>query len=182
MTVVRSPDPTYESVAVTQRNCDLVVICSWSMARQGRHLTRSLICAHPSSRIVVIDDSSDDDTASNLFAAGACAVIGRHVSLQDAISIITSACLGDSTLRSSRTSPSSTDPPINDVTLSLRESEILQLAVDGINVSTMAHRLIISEKTVKHHLSAIYSKLGTTNRTDAVVRGLRLGLVDLDKE
>ncbi|MFM8857867.1 MAG: LuxR C-terminal-related transcriptional regulator [Actinomycetota bacterium] len=186
--VVRSADATFETVVGSHRGCDLVVICSWALPRRGRHLTRSLVTADPSTRIVVIDDCQDESTASPLLAAGAVAVIGRHVSLAQTVDVIAAASRGDSTLLTSSATTTGCEKPTQLSTipttrdspgLSRREIEILQLAVDGMDTATMAQRMYISEKTVKHHLSAVYSKLGATNRTDAVVRGLRLGLVDL---
>jgi len=178
LTVVHSPDANFESVARSHRGCDVVVICSWAVPRQGRHLTRSLVSAHPGTRVVIIDDSHDEHAASPFLASGAMAVIGRHVSLLETVDVIVAACRGDSLVRtpSAETTIRETN---GKASLSRRETEILQLAVDGFDISTMARRLYISEKTVKHHLSAIYTKLGATNRTDAVVRGLRLGLVEL---
>lgn len=188
--IVRSPDSTFESVIGSIRGCDLIVICSWALPRRGRHLTRSLVSADPSTRVVVIDDCPNEDAAAPLLAAGAVAVIGRHVPLAETVAAIVTASRGDSTLLTSSattghessmqqtTSHTSRKVPL----LSRREIEILQLAVDGVSATTMARRLYISEKTVKHHLSAVYSKLGATNRTDAVVRGLRLGLVDLSAD
>ena len=60
-----------------------------------------------------------------------------------------------------------------------REGEILQLLARGLANKQIAARLGISEHTVKFHVSAIYSKLGVTNRTEAVSRGARLGLIVL---
>jgi DNA-binding NarL/FixJ family response regulator len=60
-----------------------------------------------------------------------------------------------------------------------REGEILQLLALGLANKQIAARLGISEHTVKFHVSAIYSKLGVTNRTEAVSRGARLGLIVL---
>jgi DNA-binding NarL/FixJ family response regulator len=60
-----------------------------------------------------------------------------------------------------------------------REGEILQLLALGLANKQIAVRLGISEHTVKFHVSAIYSKLGVTNRTEAVSHGARLGLVVL---
>jgi DNA-binding NarL/FixJ family response regulator len=60
-----------------------------------------------------------------------------------------------------------------------REGEILQLLARGLANKQIAARLSISEHTVKFHVSAIYSKLAVTNRTEAVSRGARLGLIVL---
>lgn len=60
-----------------------------------------------------------------------------------------------------------------------RESEVLQLLAQGMSNKQIAARLSISEHTVKFHVSAIYGKLGVTNRTEAVRRGARLGLIVL---
>lgn len=63
--------------------------------------------------------------------------------------------------------------------LTERESEVLQLLAQGLANKQIAVRLSISEHTVKFHVSAIYAKLGVTNRTEAVRRGARLGLIVL---
>jgi len=60
-----------------------------------------------------------------------------------------------------------------------RESEVLQLLAQGLANKQIALRLNISEHTVKFHVSAIYAKLGVANRTEAVRRGARLGLIVL---
>ena len=63
--------------------------------------------------------------------------------------------------------------------LTERESQVLQLLAHGYPNKQIAARLHISEHTVKFHISSIYSKLGTTNRTEAVRVGLQRGLVSL---
>lgn len=60
-----------------------------------------------------------------------------------------------------------------------RESEVLQLLAQGMANKQIAVRLGISEHTVKFHVSSIYAKIGVTNRTEAVRRGARLGLIVL---
>lgn len=60
-----------------------------------------------------------------------------------------------------------------------RESEVLQLLAQGMANKQIALRLNISEHTIKFHVSSIYAKLGVTNRTEAVRRGARLGLIVL---
>lgn len=63
--------------------------------------------------------------------------------------------------------------------LTERELDVLQLLAQGLANKQIAFHLNISEHTVKFHSSAIYAKLGVTNRTEAVRRGARLGLVVL---
>jgi DNA-binding NarL/FixJ family response regulator len=61
--------------------------------------------------------------------------------------------------------------------LTPRELEVLRLLADGLPNKTIAHRLGISEHTVKFHVNAILGKLGVESRTEAVVRATRLGLI-----
>ena len=63
--------------------------------------------------------------------------------------------------------------------LTERELDVLQWLAQGMPNKQIALQLDISEHTVKFHSSAIYAKLGVTNRTEAVRRGARLGLVVL---
>ena len=63
--------------------------------------------------------------------------------------------------------------------LTNREIEILQLLAVGLTNKQIAVRLKISAHTVKFHVSAIFSKLGTTNRVEAVNLGLKNGLIVL---
>jgi DNA-binding NarL/FixJ family response regulator len=66
-----------------------------------------------------------------------------------------------------------------DEELTEREGEVLQLLAHGYQNKQIALELGISEHTVKFHVSAIYAKLSVTNRTEAVRRGARLGLITL---
>lgn len=63
--------------------------------------------------------------------------------------------------------------------LSERELEVLDLLAEGLSNKLVAHRLSISEHTVKTHVAAIFAKLGTSSRTEAVSQAIRRGLVML---
>lgn len=63
--------------------------------------------------------------------------------------------------------------------LTAREKEVLQLMADGLANKQIAMRLGISEHTVKFHLSSLYAKLNVSSRTEAVKRGVMLGLISL---
>ena len=61
--------------------------------------------------------------------------------------------------------------------LSPRETEVLTLLVEGLGIGQIARRLYVSESTAKTHVAKIYDKLGASNRAQAVVAAVRLGLV-----
>ena len=63
--------------------------------------------------------------------------------------------------------------------LTPREQEVLELLAEGLSNRSIAVRLAISEHTVKFHVSSICAKLGADNRTDAVRRAVRQGLITL---
>jgi two-component system, NarL family, response regulator LiaR len=65
--------------------------------------------------------------------------------------------------------------------LTSRESEVLRLAADGCSNREIANQLILTEGTVKSYFEHIFNKLSVRSRTEAVMEGLRLGLVKLDE-
>jgi ATP/maltotriose-dependent transcriptional regulator MalT len=69
------------------------------------------------------------------------------------------------------------DPLIESLTT--REHEVLALVADGLSNRDVAHELAISEHTVKFHLASVFGKLGVSTRTEAVQRGVRLGVIDI---
>jgi DNA-binding NarL/FixJ family response regulator len=66
-----------------------------------------------------------------------------------------------------------------DEALTAREIEVLELLTEGLSNKSIAQRLGISDQTVKFHVASICGKLGASNRTDAVRRALRRGLISL---
>jgi DNA-binding CsgD family transcriptional regulator len=69
--------------------------------------------------------------------------------------------------------------PVLIESLTPREHEVLALVADGLRNRQIAERLGITEHTVKFHLASVFGKLSATSRTDAVRRGLRLGLIQI---
>ena len=63
--------------------------------------------------------------------------------------------------------------------LTAREVQVLELLAEGLPNKAIAERLRISDQTVKFHVSSIAGKLGAANRTDAVRRAVRRGLITL---
>jgi DNA-binding NarL/FixJ family response regulator len=71
------------------------------------------------------------------------------------------------------------DAPVVDEPLTQREIQVLELLAEGLANKAIALRLGISDQTVKFHVSSISGKLGARNRTDAVRRAVRRGLITL---
>lgn len=71
------------------------------------------------------------------------------------------------------------DDPAGVEPLTAREIEVLELVAEGLSNKAIAARLGISDQTVKFHVAAITGKLGAANRTDAVRRAVRHGLVTM---
>jgi len=73
------------------------------------------------------------------------------------------------------------DPKASDdvEALTAREIEVLELLAEGLPNKAIAGRLGISDQTVKFHVASITGKLGAANRTDAVRRAVRRGLITL---
>lgn len=68
----------------------------------------------------------------------------------------------------------------SDISLSDRETEILKLLAMGLSNADISKRLFLSEGTVRNYTSGIFAKLNVSDRTQAVVVALRMGLVDLN--
>ena len=66
-------------------------------------------------------------------------------------------------------------PPTYDLTP--REGEVLALLVQGLTNPEIAERLVVSRSTAAAHVSSILSKLGVTNRAEAIALAIRRGLV-----
>lgn len=64
--------------------------------------------------------------------------------------------------------------------LTKREREIFSLLLDNYSTSDIADKLIISEKTVRNHISNVIGKLGVESRTQAIITLLKNGLINID--
>jgi DNA-binding NarL/FixJ family response regulator len=68
-------------------------------------------------------------------------------------------------------------PPLEPLTP--REEEVLDLLAQGLQNKEIAQKLILSERTVKFHVSAILGKLDAGNRTEAVANAAQRGLISM---
>jgi DNA-binding NarL/FixJ family response regulator len=114
---------------------------------------------------VLSSDASEDELVAAVHAVGEGLWVGAP------------ALVGDLFRTSGRRESSNEDSPIEPLTV--RELEVLQRMAQGLANKQIALTLGISEHTVKFHLSSLYAKLGISSRTEAVKRGIELGLISL---
>lgn len=144
----------------------------------GLEAVVELRASQPRMGIVVLTMYDDDDHLFQAMEAGASAFIPKSVSTDLVLAAARhAACaplsfsatdLADAMRR--RMAP--TGPR-----LSGREGQLLELLSEGLSIAVVAQRMFISESTVKTHISKLYEKLGASNRAQALMTAVRLGLI-----
>jgi DNA-binding NarL/FixJ family response regulator len=160
-----------------------VVLADVSMpSMDGVELTRRMTQDHPNIRVVILSMYADNETLKAALGAGAVGYLLKDASIAEITEVLNSVSAGetDTSLAKARLLLRGNHSDDDDeCALSKREVEVLQLIAQGASTEAVARKLFISVKTVKNHLAKIYEKLDATDRTQAVVEGLKLGIVRL---
>lgn len=138
----------------------------------GIEATRALREAGSEAAIVVLTTFSDRERILGAIDAGALGYLLKDAEHDEIIRGVRAAAAGDSPLapRAAREMLSQrTVEPRDQVPLSARELEVLTLVARGLPNKLIARELAISEKTVKAHLTSVFSQLGVTDRTQAAL-------------
>ena len=159
-----------------------VVLMDMVMAdMDGAAATQIIRKQNPSVRVLALTSFQERDLVERALQAGAIGYLLKNVSAQDLAEAIREAHAGRSTLAPEATTAlvqatrqKATQP---DYGLTDREEEVLALLVEGLSNAEIAERLVISLATVKYHMRSILSKLGVTNRTEAVALAWQQNLV-----
>jgi NarL family two-component system response regulator LiaR len=130
--------------------------------------------------VIALTSFKEKDMVEGALKAGAISYLLKTVSAEELISAIRSAVIGQSKL-----SPEATqvlvqklkEPDAINYDLTQREKEILALMVEGLPNIEIGNRLVVSQSTVKFHVSNVLSKLGVNSRTEAVSLALKHHLV-----
>jgi DNA-binding NarL/FixJ family response regulator len=181
-----------DAVRLTEKFRPQVVVMDVSMpVLDGLEATRRIHALRPDLPVVVLTMHGDDHVKSEALAAGAVGFLSKDCSMQEVVEAVREVATSDTALSAevagamleALSGPPGTPPddPASaaDSPLTPRETEILQLIADGRSTTDVARELFISPKTVKNHLAAIYAKLDARDRTQAVVTGVRIGIVKL---
>ena len=141
----------------------------------------------PRSQVIVLTSYHEDTHIFPAIKAGALSYLLKDIEPQELAEAIRSAARGEATVHPKVASRMMAElrgdhePIINSFSeLTEREQEVLRRIADGMSNADIAARLVISEKTVKSHVSNILSKLHLSDRTQAAVFAWREGIVRKD--
>lgn len=146
----------------------------------GIEATRRIRRDHPDIAVLVVTAHDEAEYVRGALEAGAAGFLSKASPGRELIDAVLSVASGRSVLEArflgTLVAPagSSTAPGAN---LTDREMDVLSLLAVGLHNKQVARRLAISTRTVDRHCDSIYTKLGVTSRTEAVVKALRRGLV-----
>jgi NarL family two-component system response regulator LiaR len=154
----------------------------------GVETTRRVKAASPSTRVIVLTSFADDDKVFPAIKAGAISYLLKDISPEDLAHAIRAAQRNEAVLHpevaaklmQEFSAPRPGEAPVDQLTP--REMDVLRLVAKGKSNKEIADALIISEKTVKTHLSNILSKLHLADRTQVAIYALRKRLVPMNDE
>lgn len=152
----------------------------------GVEATRRIKAASPSTQVIVLTSFTDDDKVFPAIKAGAISYLLKDVQPEELARAIRAAQRNEAVLHPEVAAklmqefniPRPADNPVEQLTE--RELEVLRLIARGKSNKEIADTLIISEKTVKTHVSNILSKLHLADRTQAAIYALRQRIVPMD--
>ena len=177
-----------EAVKLAEQHVPDVILMDLIMPNMdGVETTRQVKKVSPRSQIVVLTSYHEDEHIFPALKAGALSYILKDVSAEELASTVRKAAAGEAILhprvaaRVIRELQGKREDNLNPFTeLSERELEVLKLIADGMSNAEMAAKLVLSEKTIKGHVSNILSKLHLVDRTQAAVYAWREGVVRKD--
>lgn len=171
---------------------DIVLMDLRMPIMDGVEATRKMVELYPAIRVIILTTFDDNDDVINALRAGAVGYLMKDVTSEKLFEAINSAYRGEYFLL-----PSITAKVVNELNriqdtstrgsspshaeliepLSPRELEILNLVAKGLNNREIAGQLVITEGTVKNHLSNILGKLGARDRMQAVLKAREYGVL-----
>jgi NarL family two-component system response regulator LiaR len=155
----------------------------------GLEASRQIKKIAPNTAILILTAYDDDSYVLGLLEAGAAGYLMKSARGQDLVEAVRAIRAGESVLhpkiiekllKQAMIKPAgSVDRKIRDL-LSDREMEMLKLLATGMSNKEIADKLYLSLRTVKAHMSNIFTKMNVASRSEALVEALRKGLLTLD--
>ena len=162
----------------------------------GVTATRELHLRFPEVKVIILTTFEDDETVFEGLKAGAQGYLLKDISSEEMAEAVRKVAAGEALIQSRLTSkvlaeftrlatankeqvPSKTGISTESLPVPLtdRELEVLQALAHGLSNREIAGQLVITEGTVKNHVSNLIDKMGVRDRTQAVLKGQELGLI-----
>jgi NarL family two-component system response regulator LiaR len=180
-----------EAVELSSRlHPDIVLLDLVMPKMDGITATAKIIEKSPQTRVIILTSFGEEDKVVPAIKAGAQGYLLKDISPDDLVQAVYDAYRGEVQLhpkaaqrlmlaisKQEDTSSSRTGEPALDE-LTKREQEVLHLIANGKNNHEIANILVISESTVKTHVSNILSKLHLKDRTQIAIYALKHGILD----
>jgi DNA-binding NarL/FixJ family response regulator len=167
--------------AVTEHDPDLLVVDIAMPGMDGLAVAEQLRRERPQLRVVFLSMHDDDGSLQRAVALGAAGFVSKSASIEELQEAVRAVRDGGSYLSSNVASRvmdlAAGRSPATTLGLTPREREILELLTAGNRPTEIGSLLFLSVKTVKNHLTSIYSKLGVETGAQAVSEAYRRGLV-----
>jgi len=170
---------------------DVVLMDVTMPVLDGVEATRLIHSVVPGTAVVMLTMHADGDVMARALQAGAVGYLVKDCAIDEVVSTVRLAAQDDGVLSAGLASSmlaemqrgnggrESNGSVATVPVISAREEEVLQLFADGLSLPEVAAQLFISVKTVKNHLASIYAKLDARDRTQAVLRAVRMGIIRL---
>ena len=174
-------------VKVGETTPDVILMDLYMPEMDGVEATAYIKKEYPNVKVIVLTSFSDQAHVLPALRAGASGYILKDVEPDQLVEAIRSAYKGNIQLHPdianallSQTLPveeKEEEPSIQVDVLTARENEVLQLLAKGMSNKEVASVLVITEKTVKAHVSSILSKLNLSDRTQAALYAVKNGIL-----
>jgi DNA-binding NarL/FixJ family response regulator len=186
--VVGEANDGEEAVSLVEELQPDVVLMDVRMPKlDGIEATGRIVASASSARVIVLTTYDADEYVFSALRAGASGFMLKDVRPAELVEAIRVVARGDALLAPSVTRrllahfvgalPATDAPPPDLGRLTAREVEVLRLVALALSNAEIAERLVLTEATVKTHVSSVLHKLGLRDRVQAVVLAYDVGLV-----
>jgi DNA-binding NarL/FixJ family response regulator len=167
---------------------DVVLMDLKMPVMNGVQATRAIRQSHPDVRVLVLTTYDEDEWLFDAIRSGASGYLLKDTPRNELMEAVKGTAAGKSyvdpavmgKILTHVEQGSRAEPPPTAIHLTQREREILRLLARGLANADIAHQLYLSEGTVRNYTSALFEKLGVSDRTQAALVALKMGLVDME--